>query len=196
MVKKATLTYCHFGALNVGASGSTVYNIFDLASIQDPDVSGVGHQPYGHDELSAIYSEWCVIGARIQVIWRSLNTTQPYYAGVYCYPTRESASSHVPNSDPLTVVESGFGPSCVITGNNVDERKSLSINVNVSKFLNLSPNKDTTVWTPFGNTPPANQTCFCFVWAGNPNGAGVSGEYYVKISYTVLCRKLDMFPQS
>lgn len=41
--------------------------IFRMNSIYDPDVTSAGHQPFGHDQYQAIYSKYCVIGAKVKV---------------------------------------------------------------------------------------------------------------------------------
>lgn len=41
--------------------------IFRMNSIFDPDVTSTGHQPFGHDQYQAIYSKYCVIGAKVKV---------------------------------------------------------------------------------------------------------------------------------
>lgn len=35
--------------------------LFNLNSLYDPDRTGVGHQPYGHDQLAALYNRYRVI---------------------------------------------------------------------------------------------------------------------------------------
>lgn len=48
-------------------SGGYVYHQFRANSIYDPDLTGVGHQPRGRDEMSALYLKYCVIGSKITV---------------------------------------------------------------------------------------------------------------------------------
>ena len=58
------LTYCD--AVVVPDISSGVYQ-FALNSVYDPDQSGVGHQPRGHDQWSTMYKRYCVIGAKVLV---------------------------------------------------------------------------------------------------------------------------------
>lgn len=49
---------------------------FNLNSVHDPNRSGVGHQPYGHDTLATLYNRYRVIscGWRINVLMGSATT--------------------------------------------------------------------------------------------------------------------------
>ena len=48
-------------------SGVIAYNLFRCNSIFDPDYTGVGHQPYGHDTYQQIYNHYRVESAVISV---------------------------------------------------------------------------------------------------------------------------------
>lgn len=49
-------------AQNINTAVTTAYNWkFNLNSIFDPDFTGSGHQPYGHDQLAALYNRYRVI---------------------------------------------------------------------------------------------------------------------------------------
>jgi len=51
------LKYCT--AVNTDGSGRYTFN---LNSLFDPDLTGVGHQPYGYDQLAVLYNRYRVIG--------------------------------------------------------------------------------------------------------------------------------------
>lgn len=52
------MKYCQ----NVQTSVTNAYNWqFNLNSIHDPDRTGTGHQPYGHDQLATLYNRYRVI---------------------------------------------------------------------------------------------------------------------------------------
>lgn len=50
-----------------GVLGSEV--ILNVNSIYDPYQSGVGHQPYGHDQLASLYRKYKVTGVKIKWEW-------------------------------------------------------------------------------------------------------------------------------
>jgi hypothetical protein len=60
------LTYCDTIAIPNTDDGNAAYR-FRLNSIFDPDMTGTGHQPRGHDQWATIYSKYCVVGAKVKV---------------------------------------------------------------------------------------------------------------------------------
>lgn len=52
--------------INPSLSGVATH-VFRANSIQDPDFTGVGHQPYGHDTWQTLYNHYTVIGSKITV---------------------------------------------------------------------------------------------------------------------------------
>lgn len=53
-------------AVTVSATGIAGYK-WNLNSLFDPNRSGIGHQPYGYDQLSALYNRYRVINCRYVV---------------------------------------------------------------------------------------------------------------------------------
>jgi len=62
----ATLRYCTTVSLTsaVAAIGNTN---FACNSIYDPDLTNLGHQPYGHDTYADIYNQYTVLRSRLKV---------------------------------------------------------------------------------------------------------------------------------
>lgn len=52
--------------INPTTAGFGTAHVLRLNSIHDPDYTGVGHQPMGHDEWSNFYQRYHVIGCRVQ----------------------------------------------------------------------------------------------------------------------------------
>lgn len=76
---------------NLGQTTTTtvVYNVFRLNSLYDPDYTNVGHQPRGFDNFAAMYSNYIVLGAKVEVF--AQNLTPGTQSIVYIYP-HESTS--------------------------------------------------------------------------------------------------------
>lgn len=69
MSKFCKLSYIDDGfnlTLNVGG-GYSGYNIFRGNSVYDPDVTGVGVQPYYYDQLTTVYAYYAVNASKITV---------------------------------------------------------------------------------------------------------------------------------
>jgi len=63
----ARLTYCDNFTLDPGAN-STAGKLFRANGLYDPDATvGLGHQPYGFDQLMAVYNRYVVLGSKITV---------------------------------------------------------------------------------------------------------------------------------
>lgn len=54
-------------SINPPSGGLCASHVFSLNSLFDVDVTGVGHQPAGYDQLMAIYEQYTVIGVRYKV---------------------------------------------------------------------------------------------------------------------------------
>lgn len=58
----------------VGAGGVASY-VFRANGIQDPNYSGTGHQPLGHDEWANFYKKYRVLGAKATLVAMSNSAT-------------------------------------------------------------------------------------------------------------------------
>lgn len=62
--RSVTLRYCDYQDFSGTTMGQVTYS---LNNITDPYVTGVGHQPLGHDEWAKFYSNYIVTGCRAKV---------------------------------------------------------------------------------------------------------------------------------
>jgi len=51
----------------IGADFMGTEYVFRLNSLFDPDLTGVGHQPFGYDQLTTMYGSYCVTGCMIDI---------------------------------------------------------------------------------------------------------------------------------
>lgn len=66
-MRKARLVYVDNVTIDVPSTGLYTFHSFRVNSIYDPDSTGFGHQPYGHDELAKLYKRYRVTGSKITV---------------------------------------------------------------------------------------------------------------------------------
>lgn len=67
---RCTHTYASTHVLTTGAAG--VYGteqVFRLNSLYDPDFTGAGHQPYGFNQMEALYGLYKVYGVKISIVF-------------------------------------------------------------------------------------------------------------------------------
>ena len=62
----ATLKYVETVSVTNSLTGVSSFNIA-CNSIYDPNLSGTGHQPYGHDTYATIYNQYTVLNSKIKV---------------------------------------------------------------------------------------------------------------------------------
>lgn len=98
---------------------------YRLNNVYDPDQSGLGHQPYGFDQLSPLYSKYRVEGVKVTQIWSTIggnadmmtcykiqcNSNAGNLNGITCdYATEQPATStsYISPSGNVRVVEQNF----------------------------------------------------------------------------------------
>lgn len=108
---------------------------YSLNSLFDPNISGGGHQPYGFDQLTPMYSAYRVIGCSIQItcdwtdanprtqlVWKIRPSSNPaVFAGYMKQDFMERPMCgiiyHVPNANgERTVVDLGYFPINEVEG--------------------------------------------------------------------------------
>ena len=105
------LQYCERIQLNVGIAGvAGAEQVYRLNSLFDTNFTGVGHQPYGFDQLSLMYRHYRVNGVTVQLT--GLN----------------------PTSDGIMFIQAYSGPddTVVLTGTNpgtAGERQNVSYQI-------------------------------------------------------------------
>jgi hypothetical protein len=72
-VLRTKLTYKQ--RVNMGGSAGVIVQRFRGNDLFDPDVSGVGSQPYGFDQLMSLYGKFRVLGSKLTVWASSVGTT-------------------------------------------------------------------------------------------------------------------------
>lgn len=93
--------YCSSKTYSTGTAGvvgST--NAFTLNSLYDPDISGVGHQPYGYDEMTPWYQAIYVTDVQVQITVSSSSDNGNFL----CWSVRPALSTEDPAGATLEAV--------------------------------------------------------------------------------------------
>lgn len=77
-------------------TGATATNLFSANGLYDPNVTAVGHQPRGYDQIQPLYDHYVVMGCKIRVDFQSTNTSVPMTAFV-CVRDDTTTSASVNN---------------------------------------------------------------------------------------------------
>lgn len=80
------VSFCYTDSYLVSSSTPTIPGAhrFALNSIFDPDSTGIGHQPLGHDEMAQLYRKYKVLGTKItaRFMWDT-SAGQAHRVGIY-----------------------------------------------------------------------------------------------------------------
>lgn len=105
-----------------GALGVASFYSFRINSIQDFDLTGVGHQPTPHDQVEPLFEEYCVTGMRYQVSFANASASNRQIVGLYF------SDQQATNTNVTTIMEQGQvswhvlstaaagEPNCMFTG--------------------------------------------------------------------------------
>lgn len=128
-VLRTKMIYNESITINPAAGGIPGVYVFSANGMYDPNISGVGSQPRGFDQLMALYDHFVVTKAKIVATWGN-NSVLPVLFGI---TLRDTSSPSVGTNDYM---ESDYTKYTV--GTYVDaggEAKMLSYTCNPNKFL-------------------------------------------------------------
>lgn len=182
--RKVNFIYHEVFAMNPGAGVPATY-VFSANGCYDPNISGVGHQPRGFDELMQLFEHGTVIGTKIDV-------------GMY--NNNAEAMTYVLSLRDITTVPSTFDDALEVPGcqwtvaptQNGGGVSNLSLSVNPNKFLGRSKplTEDNLRFSRTGN--PATQ-CYFHIVAGTPTLSDPGTVHiHVRIQYTCILTEPTM----
>lgn len=142
---RTKINYSEFFTINPGIASTGSY-VFSLNGLYDPNISGVGTQPIGFDQLMALYQEFVVLGCTIKLHARCLQASgqTPMLFGMFIERTTTTSNSwndYVNNGDGVySVADIADSGSCLksltysanmhtITGVNVEDEENFAGNV-------------------------------------------------------------------
>lgn len=151
--QRATFVYAERFSRTAGAVNPANY-VFSCNGLYDPNITGIGHQPRGFDQLMALYDHYVVIGARISVMYVNRDGSNPQLCTVRVLDTP------TPTTTIENLMENRYLKGAIAgVANNGSACGSLDLAVNPNEFLGRSkPLADPDVK---GNTS-ANPTEQCY----------------------------------
>lgn len=117
----------------VSSASTPAVHVFSLNGLYDPNVTGIGHQPRGFDELMPLYDHYVVIGARVRVDFVNASTTNTAFVFLAVRDSNTVSTGYTDylengNNKHITMGVEGSGAN----------NKTLYYNVNPNKFLGRS----------------------------------------------------------
>lgn len=161
--------------------------IFSASSIFDPDQTGSGHQPMGHDQWATWYNKYCVIGSKISVRATTISSTAA--GAAFGVRTIDLASSG--HTTVHGLMETPTARSRLYTPNtNAPTPPGVTATYSAKKWWNLANVKDNQdrIGASFGSDPSTQVYFHCFYGQNAPGGIGdmPAINFLAKITYIVL----------
>lgn len=178
---------------NVGVRG---YYSWVLNNAYDPNFSGTGHQPLGYDQMTPIFSRYCVIGAQAKVVIWNRDSDERLGVGIHV------SEQSTPPTNITALIEQGAIQYRILNaaGTNyggAGTSATLYLNCSIKKFLkvqSLLDDPDTNVST--GSSP--NRQVFLHVFCWQPDGGlnNVGGSIHVELRQRVVFNTPNNLAQS
>jgi len=183
-----TLLYVSDPGTSINAGLAMIDNhIFSCNGVFDPDITGVGHQPKGFDQIMPLYDHYTVLKSRIACTFYP-NGTNIFRCGIVVV----DSTSEYTNLSQVGEVPTAKS-TCVMNGSSAD-CKTVSVGVFPLKFLGMKFGEDTTRGSASSN--PA-EGCFFHVYVGSASGADPVAIFFdAKIWYTVVFHEPKILAQS
>lgn len=183
--KIVTMRYCESITIDPGV-GLVATHQFRANGIFDPNASGVGHQPFGHDQWSAIYNHYEVLKSKIVVDFVSNNNSITNQAtNVVGIALRDDATTI---SDIDNVREGKTASTKLV---NLYGKAKLSKYYNKRVMYPKSGPQDTSA--SFGSDPNEQAYFHVFVAPINTSIDGTQMNAVVTIEYVVRMWELKDF---
>lgn len=165
------------------AAGAAAVHTFQVNSLYDPDYTGVGHQPIGYDQLTALFQAYTVIGVRASIkVW---NRDSDEFVGFAIY-----FSEH---GNPMSVgiqalLEQGALKYTIIPPAGVNPQvKTLTASVSVKKFFkvnNIMDDEESRGTT--GSSPSRPLFMHIIMWQPDGGLTSAGGSYYLTLDQTAI----------
>lgn len=163
------------------SAGATSY-LFRVGSIYDPDFTGTGHQPMGHDNLALIYLNYQTLSSWIKVTPSIAGTS----ALIYRIGIVRTGSSSV-STVPSTLIENG-PVDCVWKALPAQYQRNQSVFMrtdNIAEYLGLSADDSALVQGMASN--PSYDLYYQVWFSADTDGATATGiNLMVEMSFDVI----------
>jgi len=179
--KHKMLPYYTNSTLAVPVTGLAVSYVLSANGLYDPDISGVGSQPGGFDQMMIFYEHYTVYSARAVVTFRNTSTTASPVVFL-------AARADTPNiSDPTTIMEAGNTVSTQLmpTGQ-YGAIKELTLTIRVASFLGFDDLLDSNVARGDISSNPSEGVFFHLGGYNNDSAAATTVNFQVRLEYDAV----------
>lgn len=181
--KRVLLTYYHTQAFASAGVAHAGYQ-FRMNSIEDPDLTGAGHHPYGHNQWETLYRQYNVISSKLTARFFTVSGANlPVVCGAYMDKDKVLPLSLTTKS------EQSKGRGLAILNANTNDDAIIRAVYDRDKWFSKKSQEYENQQVLFGNNPASDATCE--VWVQTVDGATAAAtsthaliriDYYVELS--------------
>jgi len=102
-------TYCEMFTLTTGNLLFGTQQAFRLNSVYDMNYTGAGHQPYGHDQMAALYGKTRVLKCYVQLTFTTPGSASDVLCLMSCSPNTTSGLTGAQLYAPIETPGSTYG---------------------------------------------------------------------------------------
>lgn len=165
-------------------------NVFSMNGLWDPNVTGIGHQPIGFDQIMPMYDHYHVIASKAKIRITNLSATDP---GLFTVYLKDSSTT---NSNVNNVIENGLARSVDVgpTGSS-DGTRTITIKCSPSKFFGRNV-MDGTKYNGNISSNPSDQVYLHLDWRPQDGTPEISCSVTIEIEYVAILTEPKQLGQS
>lgn len=192
--KKVTMRYASYQPDWPSTSGALNQQVVSMNDLNDPDTTGVGHQPLGYDQWRLFYEDYIVVEARlsVQAVLSSQAITTPPVMGVLMHDSNSvTATSH----DAL--VEQGRSTWKLLPASITPGPHKFYMKADLKKVFNVADVKDNKhrFGGTFGGSP--NEENYFIIWLQSlDQSTTTTVDLYYVVEYDVIVSSPKELAQS
>lgn len=182
---KVVLNYNDDLVINVNGTTGANY-LFRTNSIYDPDQSGIGHQPMGHDQYENFYNRYIVLGSKITCTFKTTeqaDATNPDSSFINCGITT------IANASETIIDNSDFMENNKATYVQLQAQRpagTVTKNFSAKRFFGVKNVLDEEdVGAVFGQNPVNGAYWQLRLW--NPTSSSATRFAYVNVKIQYIC---------
>lgn len=170
------LTYYDTGNLTV-TSGTLNYTVFSANGLYDPNISGIGHQPTGFDQMMVFFDHYVVVSCRATVNWFNTSSASSAQVALLLNSSNSLTSSYT------EIAEGGYSVREFMGAlGSTDSVKTSRLSVNIPKFAGTPNVRDATdLWGTIGSNP--NEQTYFDLAAWDFQGGSPAMRYEILLEY-------------
>lgn len=166
-------------SINASISSLGVH-VFTANGLYDVNITGVGHQPAGYDQIMAIYNEYIVLGSTIRVSFANSDSTQDVICGITLADfatTSNDARVYIENGNTVWGQLGKFG-----SGNDM---LTLKHSADIAKYSTQAVIDDDNFSANATSNP--TDTHNYHVWVGPVDASGDIGAVIINVEIRFDC---------